>query len=73
MEAYDTQGVQYLPACNPIDRIEGIGTICIKDTCLDIPLAASQGLQSRCLESSSVAGSLINDRYAKNKQHNKHK
>jgi hypothetical protein len=27
-------------ACIPIDRYKKIGTICVKDTCLQIPLAA---------------------------------
>jgi hypothetical protein len=49
------------------------GTTCVNDTCLDIPLAVAQDLQSRGLENSSVARTLINDRQAKNKQHHKNK
>jgi hypothetical protein len=60
-------------ACIPIDRYKKIGTICIKDTCLQISLAAAQYLQSRGLRNSSVARSLHDDRQARNKQYNKNK
>jgi hypothetical protein len=49
-------------ACIPTDRYKKIGTICVKDTCLRIPLAAARGPQSRCLGSSLAARSLHNDR-----------
>ncbi len=48
-------------ACIPIGRYKKIGTICIKDTCLQISLAAAQDLQSRGLANSPVARSLCDD------------
>jgi hypothetical protein len=50
--------------------MQEIGTTCVKDTCLQILLAAAQDLQNQCLGSSPMARSLINDRQAKNKQYN---
>jgi hypothetical protein len=47
--------------CIPIDRYKKIGTICIKDTCLQIPLAATQDLQSQGLANSLAAHSLRDD------------
>jgi hypothetical protein len=65
-----TLGFQTLPikilACIPKDRYKKIGTIYVKDTCLQIPFAAT-----RCLGSSSVARSLLDDWQARNKQENK--
>jgi hypothetical protein len=52
-------------------KIKEIGTTCIKDTCLRIPLAVAQGIQSRCLGNSPRARSLLEDRQAGNKQWNK--
>jgi hypothetical protein len=49
-------------ACILIDGYKKIGTICVKDTCLQIMLAAARDLQSLCLGSSPVAHSLCNDR-----------
>ncbi len=57
-------------ACIPIDRYKKIGTICVKDTCLQIPLAALD-LQTRGLGNSPRARSLLKDRQARNKQDNK--
>jgi hypothetical protein len=54
-------------ACIPIDRYKKIGTIRVKDTCLQIPLAAAQYLQSRCLRNSLTARSLRDDWQAGNK------
>jgi hypothetical protein len=48
-------------ACIPIDRYKKISTIYIKDTCLQIPLAATQDLQSRGLGNSLAARSLRDD------------
>jgi hypothetical protein len=42
-------------------QIQEIGTICVKDTCLQIPLAAAQALQSGCLGNSLAARSLRDD------------
>jgi hypothetical protein len=53
-------------ACIPINRYKKIGTICVKDTCLRIPLAAARGLQIRCLGSSPEARSLRDDQQAGN-------
>jgi hypothetical protein len=53
-------------ACISIDRYKKIGTICIKDTCLQIPLAAARGLRSQCLGSSPATRSLRDDRRARN-------
>jgi hypothetical protein len=53
-------------ACIPIDRYKKIGTICIKDTCLRISLAAARGLQRRGLGNSPPARSLRDDRQARN-------
>jgi hypothetical protein len=53
--------------------IQEIGTICVKDTYLDIQLTIAQGLQSRGLESSLTVRSLIDDRQVENKQYNKHR
>jgi hypothetical protein len=65
-----TLGFPTLPikilACIPIDRYKKIGIICIKDTCLRIPLAAARVLQSRYLGNSSAARSLCDDRQAGN-------
>jgi hypothetical protein len=47
--------------CIPIDRYKKIGTICIKDTFLQIPLAAAQDLQSQGLANSLAAHSLRDD------------
>jgi hypothetical protein len=70
MERYDTRIPntfdKKILACIPIDRYKKIGTICIKDTCLRIPLAAARGLQSRCLGNSLAARSLRDDRQARN-------
>jgi hypothetical protein len=60
-------------ACTPIDRYKKIGTICIKDTCLQILLADARYLQSRALGNSSAARSLHDDWLAGNKQYNKNK
>jgi hypothetical protein len=60
-------------ACIPIDRYRKIGTICVKDTCLQILLAAAQDLQSRGLGNSLAACSLHDDQQAGNKQYNKNK
>jgi hypothetical protein len=49
-------------ACIPIDRYKKIGTICVKDTCIRIPLAATRGLRSQCLGSSLATRSLRDDR-----------
>jgi hypothetical protein len=57
----------------PIDRYKKIGTICIKDTCLQILLATARDIQSQCLGSSPVARSLRDDRQAGNKQYTQHK
>jgi hypothetical protein len=61
-----TLGFPTLPikilACIPIDRYKKIGTICIKDTCLRILLAAAPGLRSRALGNSPAARSLRDDR-----------
>jgi hypothetical protein len=48
-------------ACIPIDRYKKIGTICVKDTWLQILLAAARGLRSRHLGNSPVAHSLRDD------------
>jgi hypothetical protein len=56
-------------ACIPIDRYKEIGTICVKDTCLQLLLAAAQDIQSRGLGNSSAAHSLCDDRQAENKQY----
>jgi hypothetical protein len=50
----------------PIDRYKKIGTICVKETCLRIPLAAARGLRSRCHGNSPAARSLHDDRQAGN-------
>jgi hypothetical protein len=60
-------------ACIPIDRYKKIGTICIKDACLQIPLAVAQYLQSCGLGNSPAACSLRDDRQARNKQYKKNK
>jgi hypothetical protein len=60
-------------ACIPIDRYKKIGTICIKDTCLQILFAAAQDPQSRGLANSSAARSLCYDRWARNKQYTQNK
>jgi hypothetical protein len=60
-------------ACTPIDRYKKIGTICVKDTLLRIPLAVARGLRSRCLGNSPAARFLHDDRQAGNKQYNKNK
>jgi hypothetical protein len=60
-------------ACIPIDRYKKIGIICVKDTCLQIPLAAARDLQSRGHGNSPAAYSLLNDRQARKKQYNKNK
>jgi hypothetical protein len=65
-----TLGFPTLPikilACIPIDRYNKIGTICIKDTCLQIPLAAARGFRSRYLGNSPASRSLRDDRQAEN-------
>jgi hypothetical protein len=48
-------------ACIPVDRYKKIGTICIKDTCLQVPLATARYLQSRGPVNSPTARSLRND------------
>jgi hypothetical protein len=53
-------------ACISIDRYKKIGTIYVKDTCLQIPLATAQGLRSRYLGNSLKARSLRDDRQAGN-------
>jgi hypothetical protein len=55
-------------ACIPIDRYKKIGTICVKDTCLRISLAAARGLRNRCLRNSLSARSLCNNLQVGNKQ-----
>jgi hypothetical protein len=55
-------------ACIHIDRYKKIGTMFIKDTCLQIPFAAARDLQCRCPGNSPVAHSLRHDRQAGNKQ-----
>jgi hypothetical protein len=60
-------------ACIPIYRYKKIGTICINDTCLQIPLAVARYLQSRDLRNSLTGRSLRDDRHAENKQYNKNK
>jgi hypothetical protein len=50
----------------PIDRYKKIGTICIKDTCLRIPLAAARGLRNQYLGNSPTAHSLRDGRQARN-------
>jgi hypothetical protein len=51
MERYNTRipnsSDKKILACIPKDRYKKIGIICIKDTCLRIPLAASRDLQSQ--------------------------
>jgi hypothetical protein len=49
-------------ACIPIYRYKKIGRICIKDTCLQIPLATAQDLQSQGLANSPAARSLRDHR-----------
>jgi hypothetical protein len=72
-----TLGFPVLPikilACIPIDRYKKIGTICIKDTCLQIPFATASDLQSRGLGNSLAARSLRDDRRVGNKNENKNK
>jgi hypothetical protein len=67
-----TLGFPTLPikilACISIDRYKKIGTICVKNTCLQIPLVAARGLGN-----SLAARSLRDDRQAGNKQANKNK
>jgi hypothetical protein len=48
-------------ACIPIDRYKKIDTICVRDTSLQISLAAAQDLQSRGLTNSLAARSLRDD------------
>jgi hypothetical protein len=48
-------------ACIPIDRYKKIGTICVKDTCFQIPLVAARDLQSRGHGNSLAACSLRGD------------
>jgi hypothetical protein len=65
-----TLGIPTLPikilARIPIDRYKKIGTICVKDTCLRIPLVAARDLQNRGLGNSPAARSLRDDQLAKN-------
>jgi hypothetical protein len=65
-----TLGFPTLPikilACIPIDRYKKIVTICVTDTCLQIPLAGARGLRSRCHGDSPAAHSLHDDRQAGN-------
>ena len=61
----------YLTACNPKDDTdEEQVTKCVKDTCLVLPLAAAQDLQTLGLGSSPAARSLIDDRPETNKRTN---
>jgi hypothetical protein len=46
-----------------------MGTICIKDTCLQIQLAAAQNLRTQFLGSSLTARYLRDDRQTGNKQY----
>jgi hypothetical protein len=48
-------------ACIPIYRYKKIGTICINDTCLQIPLATARDHQNQSLESSPVAHPQIDE------------
>jgi hypothetical protein len=57
--------------CIPIDRYKKIGTICVKDTCIRILLAAARDLQSRGARNSLAACSLRDGRQAEN--NNTHK
>jgi hypothetical protein len=57
----------------PIDRYRKIGIICVKDSCLQIPLTAAQDLQSRGLGNSLTTCSLHDDRQAENKQYTQNK
>jgi hypothetical protein len=70
MKRYDAR-IPTIPtkilACILIDRYKKIGTICIKDICLRIPLVAARDLQSRGLGNSPAARSLRDDRQLKNK------
>jgi hypothetical protein len=63
---FPTLLIKKILACIPIDRYKKIGIICVKDTCLRIPLVAARGLQSRCLGSSPAARSLRDDRQVEN-------
>jgi hypothetical protein len=53
--------------------MQEIGTTCVKDTCLKIPLAAARGLRSRGLGNTPSACSLLDDRQAGNKQYTQNK
>jgi hypothetical protein len=68
---FPTLLIKKILACIPIDRFEKIGTICVKDTCLRIPLAAARDLQSRGPGNSPAARSLRDDRQAGNNNKSK--